>query len=357
LLAVTETPTPYARGLRPTVVLAGLGLAGSVGLQVLHFRAYTSPASTGFCAVAAKVDCNAVALSPWSVILGVPVALWGVVFFFFVGLALITRSPFALPMVLLGAAGSLGLALVEVFAVGSVCLFCEAVHVISWVMAALVYRERALYRERTLDRWDRVATLAYPLVALVGIGLVISPYWKRVSWRGNPSLPTGVTEDGYHFIGAEHPRVELHEYVDYFCPHCRIMSRWTEKQLIMHPRELRIIRHFHPGSTCPSYKLRQCLYVAAAVCAAEQGKFWQMDRWLLENASQRRRLDPAAGARAIGANAALLRVCLDRPETLEQVRRLAREASAKKFAGTPGYVLDGQRVAPRDLEARLKQRL
>jgi protein-disulfide isomerase len=194
-------------------------------------------------------------------------------------------------------------------------------------------------------------------VALVGIGLIVSPYWKRVSWRGNPVLPTGVTEDGSHFIGAEHPEVELHEYVDYFCPHCRIMSRWTEKQLILHPDKLRIVRRFHPASSCPSYKLRQCLYVAAALCAAEQGKFWQMDRWLLENSAQRARLELAAGARAIGADAAALRACVDRAETLDRVRELAREAGKMKFAGTPGYVLDGKRVAPRHLEARLKERL
>jgi uncharacterized membrane protein len=328
-----------------------------VGLEALHFRAYTDPASTGFCAVASKVDCNAVALSQWSVVLGVPVALWGVVFFFFLGLALHARSPLALPMALLGAAGSVGLALVEVLLVGSVCLFCEAVHIISWGLGVLVYRERALYLGRPFDRLAWLNGVGFPLVALVGIAWIITPYWKRVSWRGSPTLPTGVTRDGYPWIGAKVPQVELHEYVDYLCPRCGVLSRWTEEQLTRHPQELRLVRHFFPRNRCTSPGPWQCRYVRASLCAGEQGKFWQMDRWLLENAVRQIRVDFAVAAREVGADPAKLQACMNRSDTQQRVEQLAREGIQMKLTGTPSFVLDGERVPVRNLEARLKAKL
>lgn len=351
-----EQETKAVKPYRPTLLLAGVGLIGSVGLEALHFRAYADPGSTGFCSVSSAVDCNAVVLSRWSVLLGVPVAMWGVVFFFFLGWALYGRSPLAVPMALLGAAGSVGLALVEIFAVGSVCLFCEAVHLVSWVLAVLVYRERALYRGR-LDWQAWTGGVGLPVLALAGIGLVIPPYWKGVSWRGSPSLPTGVTQDGFFWIGAEKPKVELHEYIDYLCPRCGVVSRWAEKQLTKHPQDLRIIRHFAPGNRCRSPGPWQCRYVRAAICAGEQGKFWQMDRWLLENAPQKIRVDFAEAARAVGADPAALRTCMEGPGSQKRVRELAREASAMSLVGTPAFVLDGERISPRNLEAKLKERL
>ncbi len=47
----------------PTVFVAALGLALSIWLEVVHYRAYTAPLSSTFCSVGERLDCASVALS------------------------------------------------------------------------------------------------------------------------------------------------------------------------------------------------------------------------------------------------------------------------------------------------------
>ena len=61
----------------PVRALAALGLTLSLVLEFLHVRAYLAPTTSSFCAVGEHLDCTTVALSRYSVLLGVPVPLWG----------------------------------------------------------------------------------------------------------------------------------------------------------------------------------------------------------------------------------------------------------------------------------------
>ncbi|HEX5631781.1 MAG TPA: vitamin K epoxide reductase family protein, partial [Gemmatimonadales bacterium] len=68
---------PRSRALEGAILALSLvGAALSVELALLHARAHAGGASS-FCAISERVNCDTVALSPWSVALGVPLAAWG----------------------------------------------------------------------------------------------------------------------------------------------------------------------------------------------------------------------------------------------------------------------------------------
>lgn len=111
------------------LILAFSGVADSAYLA--QSKANGTPL---VCGVTGLLDCNAVVASPYSSFLGIPVAQYGVLFYgIMFALAALELVIFAellrrvlMWIALLGAAASLGLALVQVFVIGALCIYCLA---------------------------------------------------------------------------------------------------------------------------------------------------------------------------------------------------------------------------------------
>jgi uncharacterized membrane protein len=128
---------PAAAGLS----LAGLGL--SVYLTVEHFAA----PGTLACPANATVDCGRVTTSAQSTLLGVPVAVLGVVFFLAMTLACLPvawrrAEPWLrtarVAMAGAGVAFVLYLVFAELFLVDAICLWCTVVHVLAFGLFGVV---------------------------------------------------------------------------------------------------------------------------------------------------------------------------------------------------------------------------
>lgn len=126
-----------------SLVLCLAGLAVSAYLTYEHFAAGTTLA----CPQTRVVNCQRVTTSAYSDIVGVPVAVLGLVFFL-AALALCLPPVWrtggaALDMVRLGTV-SVGMAFVlylvwaELFPIGAICVWCTAVHLITFVLFAVV---------------------------------------------------------------------------------------------------------------------------------------------------------------------------------------------------------------------------
>ena len=124
-----------------TVALSAAGLALSTYLTIEHFR----DPGTLACPATATVNCARVTTSAQATLLGVPVAVLGVAFF--VAMVLVCL-PFAwrdLRLTVLRAALSgvgvgfvIYLVYAELFLVGSICLWCTAVHAVTLALFAAV---------------------------------------------------------------------------------------------------------------------------------------------------------------------------------------------------------------------------
>jgi uncharacterized membrane protein len=65
------------------VILAFCGLADSIYLSISHYRVYTDIGYRSFCAVSKSINCDTVSQSPYSIFLGLPVPVWGIVGYVF----------------------------------------------------------------------------------------------------------------------------------------------------------------------------------------------------------------------------------------------------------------------------------
>ena len=117
-----------------SLVLSVLGLAVSVYLTIEHYSSSTTLA----CPDTGALNCLKVTTSEQSAILGIPVAVLGLVYFVvMLGLSLLWRSPrrdIRLGRLAFAAVGVLFVAwlvFAELFVLDAICLWCTAVHVLA----------------------------------------------------------------------------------------------------------------------------------------------------------------------------------------------------------------------------------
>src|SRR5690348_4021197 len=133
---------------RIALVLALAGAALATVTVVVHERLASGSGYTSFCNLAGVVNCDAVLQSRYSVVLGVPVAAWGLTAFVAGALlalpgALGGRTGGVADLLLLGlTSASLGFALVlaaTMAVIGNVCLLClgNDTIILAWFVTVL----------------------------------------------------------------------------------------------------------------------------------------------------------------------------------------------------------------------------
>jgi uncharacterized membrane protein len=139
---VARAPRAVARWVPITgTALALAGLAVSAYLTITH---YTTPQALA-CPDTGAINCVKVTTSPQSVVFGVPVAVYGLVFFAVMtalGLPPVwrRRGPVVWARIAVATAGILTvlyLVYVELFQVDAICLWCTAVHVLTFALFAV----------------------------------------------------------------------------------------------------------------------------------------------------------------------------------------------------------------------------
>lgn len=124
------------RLVRGTLLTVGLGIAVYLTWVHLSGSEAVCPASGGL------VNCSAVLSSAYASVWGVPVAIWGVLYFA-VGLIVLFTTRGLGPMLhaALGAAAVLYLVFVELYEVGALCLWCTGVHAViiaNWLILMFI---------------------------------------------------------------------------------------------------------------------------------------------------------------------------------------------------------------------------
>jgi uncharacterized membrane protein len=126
-----------------TLALALAGLGVSIYLTIAH---YTESTLAGCSETKGLVDCTKVTTSPQSYVFGIPVAVLGLAFYV---AAVALFSPWAwraarreihllrIASLVVGIGFVIYLLYAELFIIGSICLYCTSVHVITFVLFVL----------------------------------------------------------------------------------------------------------------------------------------------------------------------------------------------------------------------------
>jgi protein-disulfide isomerase len=171
------------------------------------------------------------------------------------------------------------------------------------------------------DRLDRIETLLR--------GRAAPPPFKEAV----------LSVDGAAVLGEADARVTVIEFSDYQCPFCRRFASGTLPQLIKDYVETGKVRYVFRDFPLESIHPAALEAAAAARCAGEQGRYWEMhDRFFARQKSLADKDWPAHAA-VLGLDAQALQACVESGRHADAVAKDLKDGQAAGVRGTPSFFL------------------
>ena len=362
---------PFKVYYYPIVFLAALGLADSIYLSLSHYRAYTDMGYKSFCAISKAINCDTVSQSAYSILLNLPVPVWGIFGYAFLLTCLLgagsksagkSRLWAVIFWISLGYSGySVILALISSYVIGSYCIMCIVLYGVN--LAILFYAwiiRRRFSNNGLVDDTQKdiqylrqkkvpgLAVISLYSVALLSTWLIFPAYWNFQLQSISDRIPTGVTAEGHPWIGAESPLLEITEFADYQCFQCQKMHFFLRQLVAENPDTIRIIHRNYPMDHLVNPIVNKPFHVGSgkmamlAIYAASKNKFWPMNDLLFAMAGRKESLS----IKDLAAKLELPSDEMARALTARTVRyRLQQDILAGNklgITGTPAFVVNGQ---------------
>jgi uncharacterized membrane protein/protein-disulfide isomerase len=358
---------PYRFYYLPIVFLAVAGVLNAAYLSRSHYRNYTDPVYASFCAISQAINCDTVAQSPWSVMLGLPVAVWGLLGYLVFALLLVPlRKPFPaiLPlwsamMVWSGAYALLAVyfGYISASRINSHCILCLLSHGTSlglfygtWLIrrrfseASFSADVAACLGHTSLLRWPLVAVSLLG-IATVWLGSALPPYWKLSPPPLDPGISQGLTIDGHAWIGAENPVLTITEFSDYMCFQCKKAHFMLRRLVQQYPEHIRLVhRHFpmdhvyNPLVTEP-FHLGAGQMAIIALYAQARDRFWEVNDLLYELASRKEDFNTALIGERIGVPSGELAAALNNSLLRLRLKHDIAVGIRDGVSGTPAFFI------------------
>ena len=363
------------------LAFAALGLGAASTSSYVHYKLLTEQNYSSFCDVSATVNCTQAYLSPYGSFWGVPVALFGVLFFALVLLLVAVggrdRAPardavpaYVFAMSTLGLAFVLYLAWASYTQLHTFCLLC-AITYVSVIAIFIISGGATTFPMTTLPRrvprdaralFSSPAAIVIVLLFLFGAGTLIAYFPSEAPRQAPPAALRQLPEDertklaqwfdmqqvAQPAIPNEGAKVLVAIFSDYQCPHCKA-AHDAYKPLIAKyagdPRVKFVLKHFPLESECNpnsgNVHSASCEAAAAVVMARATGKAAQMDAWLFDNQDT---LTPSAVRQAGKDIGGIADFNGGYAEALKQVKADAVLGGQLGVGQTPTLFLNGRKL-------------
>jgi len=364
-------PLPFPVYFWSFVLLVVVGLFDSIYLAISHYRVYTDVGYKSFCAISRAINCDTVSQSPHSILLNLPVPVWGIVGYSFVLVLLLFAGSKAAEkkrvwslvfwISLAFSAYSVILAVISTYLIGSYCIMCIVSYGVNLALlfSAWLIRRRfsgaGLIEDTRKDLFFlwKTKTKGLVLTAMFLISTTMTwiffpPYWNFQPPQFSGNIPVGVTAGGHPWIGAHTPVLEITEFVDYQCFQCKKMHYFLRQLIAENPEKIRVVHRNYPMDHKFNPIVKAPFHVGSgkmallAVYAASKNKFWPMNDLLFELAGRKKNI-------SIQELAEKLDLDLDeliRSVNTRKLRYLLQKdilaGNQLGISGTPAYVIEGQ---------------
>ncbi len=375
---IIKTMTKKAKLLLITLFL---DVCVFIYLTMHHYSVKTGIGGSSICSISSKLNCDAAALSSYSELFHIPVAVLGAVFhlvlFFFVlflSLGWAESSTYIKKTIriqlIASAAVSLVMAAISLVLVKVACPFCLVTYVLSLVNLALGWNLITTSPKDTFEisgyfgeyKSHLYGLITIPVVAWLVAGMISNHYRldemrkyvpeKLAIWKASAEfafdLNLGISNN------VMNPKFTLVEYADFKCPHCRDASKSIGLFLNAHPDILFVFKPFPLDGSCnPSLTQKsdgsRCELAAIALCSEKlASKGLEVTHWLFENQEKFYSIDPKTLYPEIqekyGLDTKALDDCVRSAETYESLKKSGEEGTRAGVEGTPTIYLNGKKL-------------
>jgi protein-disulfide isomerase/uncharacterized membrane protein len=347
-----------------------------------HYAVKTGVSENSICSISTKLNCDAAALSSFSEIMNIPVAVLGTsfhlilfLFILFLKLGWADNSVYmrntVRGLLSVSLAVSVVMAAISLFIIKVTCPFCALTYVFSVINIILGwnlikpgpkehFEIQGYFGEYKSHLYALVSIL---IISWIASGMIANNYQldelrkyapeKIAIWKAAPEnqfdLTLGISNK------VQNPKYTLVEFADFKCPHCRDASKTLSIFVNSHPDVLFIYKPFPLDGTCnPAVKQKgdgsRCGFAALAVCSDKlAGKGLEVTHWLFEN---QEKFFPVTDAKtlipqlseAFGVDTKALADCADSSETYNYINKSAQEGDRAGVEGTPTIYVNGKKL-------------
>lgn len=381
-------PLPFQVYFGSVFLLGLAGLATSIYLSISHYRVYTDIGYRSFCAISKAINCDTVSQSPYSILLNVPVPIWGIVgYFFFSLVALMAASkaanrqrlwPVLILISLVFCIYSIILASISTFVIHSYCIMCIVSYAINFLLLYYTWLTRNRFKNERffsglekdliflwVKRQITFAVLAVFVAGFIALVAFMPAYWHLQLPLPAADMPTGVTQQGHPWIGAEHPKLIITEYTDYQCFQCKKMHYFIRQLIAQYPEKIRLVHRHFPMDHEFNPLVKEPFHVGSgrmallAISAASSNHFWQMNDALFEIAGNHQNIDIKELAQKIGMDYRQLSLGLNDRINRSRLKHDIISGLKLNINGTPAFLIDDKvymaQIPPELIENALKQ--
>ncbi|CAK8713019.1 Putative membrane protein [Candidatus Electrothrix laxa] len=363
---------PYRVYTVPILVFAAIGIAASSYLALSHYRNYTDIGYSSFCAISQSINCDTVSQSPWSVLLGLPVALWGILgytVFFLLALPAQVNTEERRGLWELLFLAALLLSLIDLFfgyitatKIESYCIVCLLTYVVSFALLFLTWIIRRRFNSHSLLtgtqkglgfllRQKSILSLLVLLVLAFGaLRIFIPTYWDYQYPQLSENIAKGVTEEGHPWIGAENPQLIIKEFTDYQCFQCSKSHFFLRLLVDKYPNKIRLVHYHYPMDekfntvlVKKPFHTGSGMLALLTLAAARQDKFWEANDSLYAVIRHGiTAFNIKKFAEKLHLDAEQLKKDMYSASALKQVESDIRTGLKNNIVGTPSFIVDGK---------------
>lgn len=162
--------------------------------------------------------------------------------------------------------------------------------------------------------------------------LVEKPVTRRIEVAYGP-------QDPVH--GNDKAPVTIVEFTDFQCPYCKRAIETLERVREAYPNEVKIVARQFP---LPGHD-RARPAAEAALCANEQGRYWEYRQRLFSDQKKLSDADLRQHAKDVGLDETKFAQCLSAGRYAEQVKKDLAEGQKYGVRGTPAFFVNGEFIS------------
>lgn len=327
-----------------------------------------------FCSINEVINCDIVNASSYSVLFGIPTAVWGLLFYLVAaGFALfirISKEPkestlsFIWLVTIIGFIWTLRMAYVSAFVLHAICITCLSQYLVNLILLVSFSVAGTIgLKQRFLCIFSKKIFVSALVTGLVfGVGYVFA--LSAVKSSADNVTDENINEAVNAFFrqslydikpetlamapvwGNPDAKVTIVEFSDFQCPFCKVAAFNVKPYLQEFRDKVKFVFLNYPlDNSCNKYMqgpmhTQSCIAARAAVCAQEKGRFWEYHDDVFRNQSKLSRDVLLNLASKNGIDKDWMGTCIDSKESLAKVEADIETGHHIYLAGTPSFFVD-----------------
>lgn len=361
------------------LLLILIGISLCVELSYIFYKTnFLEAYIPSFCTVSELIDCDGVAKTSYSLSMGVPNALWGLLLYLVMLMLLFVDriqakfkntifdvfenpSSYIATLALLSFAISMVLAFISIFKIHKICALCFCTYFVD-LFIAFAARGKGFFFDdikTTVKDFIKGAKKYFVLFIIVLVAFVSTLVYLDRSLVLSPKLKKERTMKEFYeapknkyaikgnTLGNKNAKVVVNVYSDFNCPFCRVLNIMLHK--IARENKIVVNEINFPLDTSCNNRIgmtlggheNSCVSARYALAAKKQGKFWGVANVLFDKRPRNpEEITEQIRKAHLGIDLDKLTSDANSPEIIQELQKDIEKSSRLNLNGTPALEIN-----------------